>query len=102
MALTTGSSRQAIPAASRCRPFRLRLRRANLGFEPVGLILKAQVGDGAASGGLGCKKERQAESYLPRGLFGRTSISYDGSFSERMIGLLISFISFFGTITPVG
>ena len=46
--------------------------------------------------------ERQAEAYLPRGRFGKTSISYDGSFSERMIRLLISFISCFGTMTPVG
>ena len=46
--------------------------------------------------------ERQAEAYLPRERFGRTSISYDGSFSERVIRLLISFISCFGTMTPVG
>ena len=46
--------------------------------------------------------ERQAENYLPRGRLGRMSISYDGSFSERMIRLLISFISCFGTMTPVG
>ena len=44
----------------------------------------------------------QGEAYLPRGRFGRTSISYDGSFSERMMRLLISFISCFGMMTSVG
>ena len=46
--------------------------------------------------------ERQEKNYLPRGIIGRMRISYLARVSERSSRLLSSFISFFGTMTPIG
>ena len=46
--------------------------------------------------------ERHEWNYLPLGLSGRMRMSYLLMFSDRSSRLLSSFISFLGTITPIG
>ncbi len=46
--------------------------------------------------------ERQNRIYLPRGLLGRIRMSYFGKSVDRSSRLLSSFISFGGTLMPIG